>query len=46
MEGKGTIAVSGVHFGVKRILEISGLHKLVRQFCTLGEATEYLQEVK
>lgn len=44
MNGKGTIAVAGVQFSVKRILEISGLHKLVRQFVTQAEAFEYLKE--
>lgn len=46
MDCKGSIAVSGVQFGVKRILEISGLHKLVKQFCTADEALNFLQEVE
>lgn len=46
LAGKGEITVTGLHFGVKRIIEISGLHKLVKQFETEKDAIKYLQEVK
>ncbi len=46
LAGNGAIAVTGAHFSVKRIIEISGLHKLVKQFSSEEEAKEYLREVK
>ncbi len=46
LQGRGPIAVSGAHYSVKRILEISGLHKIVKVFDNVDQAKKYLQEVK
>lgn len=42
----GKIAVVGINPSIERILQISGLHKIVKEYSDVAQATKKMQEAK